>query len=283
LSHNITIASGDRLCSPFWEGEAQIISVVPHGNHDVVTLTLPNQRQHTFVFTAAEWEQVERITQADRRPTTFTGDPERFALGIQAYRLRLAHSIDPYAALNASRIDPLPHQYEAVYEHLLARPEVRALLAHDAGAGKTIMAGMLIKELKRRQGVRRVLIVAPAGLTIQWRRELLTKFGEDFTIISGNYITKNRLDALEVWRDTHLAITSVDFARQKRVRQALESVEWDAVFVDEAHKMAAYRKPNGYIDKREAYILGEILSKHSTHFVLMTATPHKGDPEKLTA
>jgi SNF2 family DNA or RNA helicase len=86
-----------------------------------------------------------------------------------------------------------------------------------------------------------------------------------------------------VWRDTHLAITSVDFARQKRVRQALESVEWDAVFVDEAHKMAAYRKPNGYIDKREAYILGEILSKHSTHVVLMTATPHKGDPEKLTA
>ncbi|GAB4423905.1 MAG: helicase-related protein [Anaerolineae bacterium] len=276
---NQTITPGDWLRSPFWQDVAQVISVVSHGQHDTVTLNLSSRRQETFVFTAAEWAQVERITQADRRPTTFTGDPERFTLGIQAYRLRLAHSIDPYAALNASRIDPLPHQYEAVYEHLLARPEVRALLAHDAGAGKTIMAGLLIKELKRRQAVRRVLIVAPAGLTIQWRRELLTKFGEDFTIISGSYIAKNRLDALEVWRDTHLAITSVDFARQKRMRQALESVEWDAVFVDEAHKMAAYRRPNGAVDKREAYKLGEILSRHSTHFVLMTATPHKGDPE----
>ncbi len=274
-----TTTPGDWLRSPFWDGAAQVISVVLHGTHDVVTVNLPDNHQRNYVFTAAEWTQVERISRADRQPITFSGDPTRFALATQAYRLRLAHSIDPYAALNASRIDPLPHQYEAVYEHLLARPEVRALLAHDAGAGKTIMAGMLIKELKRRQGVQRVLIVAPAGLTLQWRRELLTKFGEDFTIISNEYLAKQRLDSLAVWRDTHLAITSVDFARQPRFRQALETVEWDAVFVDEAHKLAAYRRPNGSIKKTQAYLLGEILSKHSTHFVLMTATPHKGDPD----
>jgi hypothetical protein len=87
------------------------------------------------------------------------------------------------------------------------------------------------------------------------------------------------MDALEVWRQTDLAITSTDFARQKLLRAALESVEWDAVIVDEAHKLAAYRRPNGSIQKTQAYQLGEILSRHATHFLLMTATPHKGDPE----
>ena len=208
------------------------------------------------------------------------GDATLFRLGIEAHRLRLAHSIDPYAALNASRIDPLPHQFEAVYAHLLSRPVVRALLAHDAGAGKTIMAGMLIKELKRRQGVRRILVVAPAGLTGQWRRELLTKFGEDFTIISREFMQDRHLDSLDVWRETDFAIVSIDYARQKRMRQALETVEWDLVVVDEAHKMAAYqRRPNASLEKTQNYELGEVLSRHTTHFLLMTATPHKGDPD----
>jgi SNF2 family DNA or RNA helicase len=119
------------------------------------------------------------------------------------------------------------------------------LLAHDAGAGKTIMAGMLLKELKRRQGLKRVLIVAPAGLTLQWRRELLTKFGEHFEIVDREFMRQNRYDRLDVWRETDFAITSVAYARQPIMRQALESVEWDIVIVDEAHSMAAYKRPNG--------------------------------------
>jgi SNF2 family DNA or RNA helicase len=122
-----------------------------------------------FIFTPDDWNQVRRISKSDRHILPFTGDPENFRLGVQALRLKLAHSIDPYAGLNASRIDPLPHQFEAVYMHLLARPVVRALLAHDAGSGKTIMAGLVIKELERRQEIRRILIVSPAALTIQWR------------------------------------------------------------------------------------------------------------------
>ncbi len=272
--------SGDWLEGPFWQGAVQVVSVQPRAGHDLVTIALPDQGSaFTYVLTPADWEQVRRVAQADRSRITFSGDPVRFRLGIQAHRLRLAHAIDPYAALNASRIDPLPHQFEAVYQHLLARPVVRALLAHDAGAGKTIMAGMVIKELRRRQGARRILIVAPAGLTPQWRRELLTKFGEDFTIISREHMDRTGLDALEVWRQTDLAITSTDFARQKLLRAALESVEWDAVIVDEAHKLAAYRRPNGSIQKTQAYQLGETLSRHATHLLLMTATPHKGDPE----
>jgi superfamily II DNA or RNA helicase len=271
---------GDWLQAPFWPGIVQVVSIQPRAGYDVVTVHSPDQRRSwSDALTPTDWEQVRRVAQAARRRVTFGGDPARFRLGIEAHRLRLAHSIDPYAALNASRIDPLPHQFEAVYGHLLARPVVRALLAHDAGAGKTIMAGMLIKELKRRQGVHRVLIVAPAGLTDQWRRELLTKFGEDFTVISREYMERERLDSLDVWRATDQAITSLDFARQKPMRQALESVEWDAVIVDEAHKLAAYVRPNGSIYKTQAYQLGEVLSRHTTHLLLTTATPHKGDPD----
>ncbi len=274
------VRPGDWLQGPFWEGTVQIVSIQSRADHDVVTVHSSDQLPtRTYILTPADWELVRRVTQADHSSLFFSGDPSRFRLGIQALRLRLAHSIDPYAALNASRIDPLPHQIEAVYEHLLARPVVRALLAHDAGAGKTIMAGMVIKELKRRQGARRILILAPAGLVPQWRRELLTKFGEDFTVVSRDYMDETRLDALDVWRETDLAITSIAFARQKSMRQALESVEWDTVIVDEAHKMAAYLRPTGSIRRTQAYRLGEVLSRHATHFLLMTATPHKGDPD----
>lgn len=272
---------GDWIQGPFWQGTVQIVSVLhrPDHGHDIVTVYAPKyNRSRTYILTDADWEPTQRIIRSKWANLTFAGHPEHFRLGVEAHRLRLSHSIDPYAALNASRIDPLPHQFEAVYEHLLSRPVVRALLAHDAGAGKTIMSGMLIKELKRRQATRRILIVAPAGLTGQWRRELLTKFGEDFTIISRDYMTRQRLDALDVWRETDAAIVSVDFARQKNMRLALESVEWDFVIVDEAHKMAAYMRSN-YAQKTQAYQLGEVLSRHSIHLLLMTATPHKGDPD----
>jgi SNF2 family DNA or RNA helicase len=258
----------------------QIVSLEAREGHDLATVAGRDQMSaRTYVLTPADWERITRATHADRRRIQFSGDAFCFRLGVQAHRLRLAHSIDPYAALNASRVDPLPHQFEAVYDHLLARPVVRALLAHDAGAGKTIMAGLVIKELQRRQGVRRVLIVAPAGLTIQWRRELLTKFGADFVIVDRDYMRQRGLDSLDVWCDTDAAITSLAFARQKGLRRALESVEWDLVVVDEAHKMAAYRRPNGSIRRTQAYELGEVLSRHTTHFLLMTATPHKGDPD----
>jgi SNF2 family DNA or RNA helicase len=271
---------GDWILGPFWQGAVQVISIQSRADHDVVTVHSPDQRpSRTHIVTLTDWQQIRRVRQADRSNLSFDGDSVHFCLGMEAHRLRLAHSIDPYAALNASRIDPLPHQFEVVYEHLLARPVVRALLAHDAGAGKTIMAGMVIKELQRRQGVRRVLIVAPAGLTVQWRRELLTKFGADFAIICRDYMEEKHLDSLDVWHKTDLAITSIAFARQKTMRRALESIEWDLVIVDEAHKMAAYLRPNDSIRKTGAYELGEILSRHATHFLLMTATPHKGDPD----
>jgi superfamily II DNA or RNA helicase len=275
------IQPGDWLRGPFWPTAVQVVSIQERTDkHITLVVHARGQTQsRAYVVPRHDLDKIEQAIPADRRRITFEGDAVRFRLGLEAHRLRLAHSIDPYAALNASRIDPLPHQFEAVYQHLLARPVVRALLAHDAGAGKTIMAGMLLKELKRRQGVKRVLIVAPAGLTWQWRRELLTKFGEQFEVVDRDFIRQNRFDRLNVWRETDFAITSVAYVRQPILRQVLESVEWDMVIVDEAHSMAAYKRPNGSIRRTHAYQLGEVLSRRSLHFLLMTATPHKGDPD----
>ncbi len=276
----IDISEGDWIRGPYWAEPVRVVAVKPHTSYDLITVADgQDNTTQTYVLAPQDKARLTPVRSASFRTATFSGDPERFRLAIEAYRLRFAHAIDPYAALNASRIDPLPHQFEAVYEHLLTRPVVRALLAHDAGAGKTIMAGMLIKELQRRQGAKRILIVAPAGLKIQWRRELLTKFGLDVPIIDRDYINKQGSDHLLIWRQTDVAITSLSFARQDYIRQALESVDWDMVVVDEAHKMAAYRRPNGSVRKTQAYELGEVLSRHSTHVLLMTATPHKGDPD----
>jgi SNF2 family DNA or RNA helicase len=122
---------------------------------------------------------------------SFDGDPNLFRLGIEAQRLGLAYEYDPYFSLSIARVDPLPHQLEAVYDYFLKLPRIRFLLADDPGAGKTIMAGLLLKELMARGLVRRTLIVAPANLTFQWQRELKDKFREGFEVIRGETLRTN--------------------------------------------------------------------------------------------
>ena len=118
----------------------------------------------------------------------FDGDPAKFRLGIEAMRLGLAYEYDPYFSLSIARVDPLPHQLEAVYDYFLKLPRIRFLLADDPGAGKTIMAGLLIKELKVRGLVQRILIVTPANLSFQWQRELKDKFRENFQLIRSDVL-----------------------------------------------------------------------------------------------
>ena len=124
----------------------------------------------------------DQIAQLEVSPETepFDGDPAKFRLGIEAMRLGLAYEYDPYFSLSIARVDPLPHQLEAVYDYFLKLPRIRFLLADDPGAGKTIVAGLLIKELKVRGLVQRILIVTPANLSFQWQRELKDKFRENF-------------------------------------------------------------------------------------------------------
>src|SRR5216684_1686624 len=210
----------------------------------------------------------------EREP--FDGDPERFRLGIEAARLGLAYEYDPYFSLSISRVDPLPHQLEAVYDYFMRLPRIRFLLADDPGAGKTIMAGLLLKELKIRGLVQRTLIVTPANLSFQWQRELKDKFRESFEVVRSDVLRANY--GMNPWQEKNQVITSVSWV--SRVDDAKESLlrsQWDLIIVDEAHKMSAYTSER----KTLAYQLGEALSQMTDHYLLMTATPHKGDPQNF--
>ncbi len=225
---------------------------------------------YNAILTADQLAALEVLT--DRVP--FDGDARKFRLGIEAYRLGLAHEYDPFFALSIARVDPLPHQLEAVYEYFLKLPRIRFLLADDPGAGKTVMAGLLIKELKARGLAQRILIVAPANLTFQWQRELADKFREKFEIIRGATLRANY--GQNPWQEQDQVVTSVSWAAiQEDARESLLRSRWDLVIVDEAHKMSARSEDHSTY----AYRLGKSLSEMTDHYLLMTATPHKGDPE----
>jgi len=212
------------------------------------------------------------------RRVTFGADGERFRLAAMAERIYAAAQFDPQFAIGLSQIDPLPHQLDAVYNHLLRSPRIRFLLADDPGAGKTIMAGLLLKELEHRGAVERVLVVAPANLTMQWQDEMRDRFSSDFTVIRREQLQAN--PGADIWRHHPRAIMSVDFAKREEVRATFEGAKWDLVIVDEAHKMAAYQYGEK-VEKTQAYQLGEALSERTDHLLLMTATPHRGNPDNF--
>lgn len=221
----------------------------------------------------------EQIAELDVAPEKepFDGNAHKFRLGVEAMRLAIAYEHDPYFSLSIARVDPLPHQLEAVYDYFLRLPRIRFLLADDPGAGKTIMAGLLIKELKARGLIKRILIVAPANLTFQWQREMKDKFREQFSVIRSDILRANY--GTNPWQDYDQAVTSVSWvSRVEDARESLLRSQWDLVVVDEAHKMSAYSENRETL----AYKLGKSLSDMTDHYLLMTATPHKGDPENFT-
>ena len=207
---------------------------------------------------------------------SYDGDGELLKLALQAYTLGIAHEFDPYFGLSISRVDPLPHQLEAVYEYFMKLPSVRFLLADDAGAGKTIMAGLLIRELKLRGLVERMLIVCPANLTFQWQREMLEKFDQQFVVMRGSDI--HNQFGMNQWLERPQVITSLDLAKRQDILPGLEQVHWDLVIIDEAHRMSASDESH----KSLRYRLGEKLRDSTDNILLMTATPHKGDPQNFT-
>ena len=267
---------GKQIHAPLWPEPVQILDVRPVGGRfEIAAELLKSKRLSKLVLTAKEIEELlKRLGDA----SSFSGNPNLFALGTEAHRIRLGYAFDPYFAVWASRVDPLPHQLEAVYGVLLRRPKVRFLLADDPGAGKTIMAGLFLKELKYRGVVQRVLIVTPANLTDQWRRELKEKFNETFVI--ANRGTANARFGESLWEKENQIITSLDFAKREPYIEELRSVRWDLVIVDEAHKLSATRYGRE-IKRSQRYRLGEVLSETSTHLLFLTATPHQGDAERF--
>ena len=211
------------------------------------------------------------------RPWSFTGDGNLFRLVSEALRIQLAYLFDPVLAVHTSLVEPLPHQITAVYEVMLMRQPLRFLLADDPGAGKTIMAGLLIKELMIRGDVKRCMIVAPGNLVEQWQDELSEKFQLPFEIMtndkfesaySGNWFLEN-----------DLVICRLDkLSRNESVQDKLHVTDWDLVVVDEAHKMSASLFGNE-VTETQRHKLGRFLSTLTRHFLLMTATPHNGKEE----
>ncbi|MFN3630398.1 MAG: DEAD/DEAH box helicase, partial [Casimicrobiaceae bacterium] len=210
------------------------------------------------------------------RPWSFDGNGAQFRLVSEAQRIRLAHLFDPLLAVHTSLIEPLPHQITAVYEAMLPRQPLRFLLADDPGAGKTIMAGLLIKELMVRGDVQRCLIVCPGSLAEQWQDELCRRFQLPFDIL-----TNDKLEAARTgnwFLETPLAIARLDkLSRNEDVQRKLQApdCQWDLVICDEAHKMSA-TVFGGEVKYTKRYRLGQLLSTLTRHFLLMTATPHNG-------
>ena len=167
---------------------------------------------------------------------TYNGEGRLLRMGIQAYSLGIAWEFDPYFGLSISRVDPLPHQLEAIYDYLLKLARVRFLLADDAGAGKTIMAGLLIRELRLRGLAERILIVCPANLSFQWQRELKEKFDEKFLVLKGGDIRDQF--GVNQWLEQKKVITSLDLAKRTEILPGLRQVCWDLIIIDEAHRMS---------------------------------------------
>ena len=213
------------------------------------------------------------------RPWSFDGDGALFRLVSEAQRIRLAHLFDPVLAVHTSIVDPLPHQITAVYESMLPRQPLRFLLADDPGAGKTIMAGLLIKELIARGDLQRCLIVCPGSLAEQWQDELYRRFHLPFEIL-----TNDKLEAARTgnwFTETNLVIARLDkLSRNEDIQNKLQAPDcrWDLVVCDEAHKMSA-TVFGGETKYTKRYRLGQLLSSLTRHFLLMTATPHNGKAE----
>jgi superfamily II DNA or RNA helicase len=211
------------------------------------------------------------------RPWAFDAPGDEFKLAVEAYRINLAHLFDPMMAVHTSNVEPLPHQITAVYESMLPRQPLRYVLADDPGAGKTIMAGLFIRELLMRADVKRVLIVAPGSLVEQWQDEMSEKFGLSFRLFSREQVEQSR--GGNPFDDIDLMVARIDqLSRSEDLLEKLNLSRWDLIVVDEAHKLSANYFGNK-VNKTKRFMLGELLGSITRHFLLMTATPHNGKEE----
>ena len=254
----------------------RVITVIDtqwHGS-DVVTLTYRDTNGVTgdeLIFRDRSAE-LEIVTSS--LPWSFNGNGRLLRLVSEAHRIQLAHLFDPMLAVHTSLVEPLPHQITAVYGDMLPRQPLRFLLADDPGAGKTIMTGLLISELKIRGDLNRCLIVCPGSLATQWQDELDRRFHLPFYILTNDRIEAARSG--NAFTEMPLCIARLDkLSRNEDLQAKLEQTDWDVIVCDEAHKMSASFY-GGERRETKRYKLGKLLSSLTRHFLLLTATPHNG-------
>ena len=258
----------------------------------VVFLTFKNPQTGSIDRQPYPFTEVEsRFEILDQGSVAFRAESEAVSLVAEAHRLQHAYLFNPLFATETSLIDLLPHQLAAVYgvpptadypegqPGMLELPRLRFLLADDAGAGKTIMAGLLIREMLLRRMVRRVLIIPPAGLVGNWERELRVLFRLRFRLL----LSGDASDGYNPFTDPRndLAIVSVDTLWHTRMREAYTaslntSPPYDLVIFDEAHKLSARINPDLTMDVTNRYEMAELIARQGRHLLLMTATPHMG-------
>jgi superfamily II DNA or RNA helicase len=250
-----------------------VVAVVPIGDGAVqIIYKTPDGALKDRLLSRADEANISIAT--SECPWSFDGDGEAFKLAVEAKRIDLAFLFDPMMAVHTSNVDPLPHQITAVYESMLPRQPLRFVLADDPGAGKTIMAGLYIRELIMRADSRRILVVAPGSLVEQWRDELFEKFGLHFNVFSSALEAAtpsgNPFDELD-----HLIVRLDQMARNEVLQEKLLAASWDLVIFDEAHKLGAHYYGNE-VKKTGRYELAEQLGARTRHLLLMSATPHNG-------
>jgi superfamily II DNA or RNA helicase len=272
----VELTEGQIIQADFFDGLAEVKKFEQRTGYSTLEVVLLDSSTYRSLNPTPD--QLQQIELVDQEPEILSGDPEEFFLNIEAHRIRLAHQFDPMLAVSVSQVDPLPHQMEAVYHHALQMPRLRFLIADDAGAGKTIMAGLILKEMQQRGLVERVLVVAPGHLKYQWQREMSERFNTPFRLVDRQVVRAHWGE--NVWQEIPRAIASIDFLKQDDIKATLQSSRWDLIIADEAHKMSAYEydtKEGTKIDKTERYKVGEVLSEQSEHMLFLSATPHKGD------
>ena len=266
-----------KLPSQFSE-PVKVEDITSLGTNYKLRVRKTNGHLEEVIITDKELEEIQIISEEINTPVS----AKHLLLLVESHRIRYAYSYDPYFAVSLSGIQTLPHQIEAVYGKMLPQPRLRFLLADDPGAGKTIMAGLYIKEMKLRYAVEKILILVPANLKTQWQDELLRFFNEYFIIVDAEL---DRQQAINIWQKENQIITSIDYAKQEGVRERIWQQNWDIVIVDEAHKCSARTKRrSNRSPEREAtkrYQLVEKLAIRQNHFLLLTATPHYGDDDRF--
>ena len=273
------LTAGKRLSGVVADGDVTVVALEIHGTESA-TLTYRSSSGQLGELIISR-DDLATIQEVSEQRWSFDADGAAFRLASEARRMQSAHLADPYAAVDTSNIEPYPHQIDAVYNRFLEQRPLKFLLADDPGAGKTIMSGLLIRELMLRGDVARCLIVAPGSLVEQWQDELWDKFGLSFELMSRSAVAASRTG--NPFLEKNLLVARVDqLSRAEDLIEKLKLADWDLVIVDEAHKMSAHLYGDE-LRKTRRFELGEVLRDRARHFLLLSATPHNGKNEDFLA